>query len=62
MLFEEASRQHKRYEKVQEVLKLRDDLAREIGSLHGVAITPRPRPTPWSFGSCGRGTGRRRSV
>jgi excinuclease ABC subunit C len=39
MLFEEAARQHKRYEKVQEVLKLRDDLARDIDRLHGVAIT-----------------------
>ena len=43
-MFEEASRQHKRYEKVQEVLKMRDDLAREIGSLHGVAITPSSGP------------------
>jgi len=40
MLFEEAARQHKRMEKVQEVLKLRDDLARDIDNLHGVAITP----------------------
>jgi excinuclease UvrABC nuclease subunit len=39
MLFEEAARQHKRYEKVQEVLRLRDELARDIDGLHGVAIT-----------------------
>jgi excinuclease UvrABC nuclease subunit len=39
MMFEEAARQHKRFEKVQEVLKLRDELAHEIGQLHGVAIT-----------------------
>jgi excinuclease ABC subunit C len=39
MMFEEAARQHKRYEKVQEILKLRDDLARDIDSLHGIAIT-----------------------
>jgi excinuclease UvrABC nuclease subunit len=39
MRFEEAARQHKRYEKVQEVLKLRDDLARDIDQLHGVAVT-----------------------
>lgn len=39
MMFEEAARQHKRYEKVQEVLKLRDDLARDVDRLHGVAIT-----------------------
>ena len=42
MLFEEAARQHKRFEKVQEVLKLRDELARDIDRLHGVAITPSP--------------------
>jgi excinuclease UvrABC nuclease subunit len=39
MLFEEAARQHKRYEKVQEVLKLRDDLVRDVDRLNGVAIT-----------------------
>ena len=40
MRFEEAARQHKRFEKVQDVLKLRDDLAREVDRLNGVAITP----------------------
>jgi len=40
MIFEEAARQHKRFEKVQEVLKLRDDLARDIDNLHGIAVTP----------------------
>jgi len=44
MMFEEAARQHKRFEKVQEVLKLRDELAREIGRLDGVAITPSSAP------------------
>jgi excinuclease ABC subunit C len=39
MQFEEAARQHKRFEKVQEALKLRDDLARDVDRLHGVAIT-----------------------
>jgi excinuclease ABC subunit C len=39
MQFEDAARQHKRYEKVQEVLRLRDELARDIERLHGVAIT-----------------------
>jgi len=39
MKFEEAARQHKRFEKVQEVLKLRDDLARDVDRLNGVAIT-----------------------
>jgi excinuclease UvrABC nuclease subunit len=39
MAFEEAARQHKRFEKVQEVLRLRDELAADIEHLHGVAIT-----------------------
>jgi len=39
MRFEEAARQHKRLEKVQDVLKLRDELARDVDRLHGVAIT-----------------------
>src|SRR5215471_12741887 len=37
--FEEAARQHKRFEKVQDVLRLRDELATDIDRLHGVAIT-----------------------
>jgi excinuclease ABC subunit C len=40
MLFEEAARQHKRFEKVQEALKLRDELARNVDRLNGLAITP----------------------
>jgi excinuclease UvrABC nuclease subunit len=39
MRFEDAARQHKRYEKVTEVLKLRDELARDVERLEGVAIT-----------------------
>jgi excinuclease UvrABC nuclease subunit len=39
MMFEEAARQHKRLEKVMEVLKLRDEMACEVDRLHGVAIT-----------------------
>ncbi len=39
MMFEEAARQHKRLERVQEVLKLRDELARDVDRLSGVAIT-----------------------
>ncbi len=38
--FEEAARQHKRHEKVQEALRLRDELAADIDHLHGVAVTP----------------------
>ncbi len=40
MRFEDAARQHKRFEKVQEVLRLRDELARDVERLNGVAITP----------------------
>ena len=43
--FEEAARQHKRYEKVQEVLKLRDELARDVDHLNGVAITRSAAPS-----------------
>ena len=39
MNFEEAARQQKRLEKVHEVLKLRDELARDVDRLHGLAIT-----------------------
>ena len=39
MQFEEAARQHKRYEKVLEALKLRDELASDVDHLNGVAIT-----------------------
>jgi excinuclease ABC subunit C len=39
MRFEEAARQHKRLEKVEETLKLRDELARDVDRLDGVAIT-----------------------
>ena len=44
MMFEEAARQHKRFEKVQEVLNLRDDLAHELDRLNGVAITRSLQP------------------
>jgi excinuclease UvrABC nuclease subunit len=39
MMFEEAARQHKRYEKVLDVLKQADELAHDIDRLSGVAIT-----------------------
>ena len=39
MLFEDAARQHKRYEKVQDVIKQADELARDVDRLNGVAIT-----------------------
>jgi excinuclease UvrABC nuclease subunit len=37
--FEQAARQHKRIEKIDAVLALRDELARDIDRLYGVAIT-----------------------
>jgi len=40
MNFEEAARQHRRHEKVQQVLRLRDELAQDIERLHGIAVTP----------------------
>jgi excinuclease UvrABC nuclease subunit len=39
MAFEDAARQHKRFEKVQDVLRLRDELAGDLDRLSGVAIT-----------------------
>ncbi len=38
--FEEAARQHKRTQKIAEVLKLRDETAREVSRLNGVAVLP----------------------
>jgi hypothetical protein len=42
MLFEEAAREHKRIERIEGVLGLRDALATDIDRLHGVAITRAP--------------------
>ncbi len=39
MDFEEAARQHKRAEKIEEVLQLRDEMVRDLDRLHGVAVT-----------------------
>jgi len=38
--FEEAARQHKHVEKIQNVIKMRDELVSDIDRLWGVAITP----------------------
>ena len=40
MNFEEAARQHKRLERIEEVLAARDDLVGDIERLYGVAIAP----------------------
>jgi excinuclease ABC subunit C len=42
--FEQAARQHKRVEKIEEVLSLRDELARDIDRLNGVAVTASTEP------------------
>jgi excinuclease UvrABC nuclease subunit len=39
MLFEDAARQHKRLQKVEDVLKLRDELACDIDQLNGIGVT-----------------------
>lgn len=44
MQFEEAARQHKRYERIEEVLGLRDELVTHAECLNGVAITPSTHP------------------
>jgi excinuclease ABC subunit C len=36
--FEQAARQHDRVAKIEEILKLRDELARPLESLHGIAV------------------------
>jgi excinuclease ABC subunit C len=38
--YEAAAREHKRIDKIQGVLKLRDELVADIDRLHGVAVTP----------------------
>jgi excinuclease ABC subunit C len=44
MEFEEAARQHVRLEKIQEIVKLPGELAREVSGLHGVAVTRSGEP------------------
>lgn len=42
--FEGAAEQHRSAEKIRQVLKLRDELVRDIDKLHGVAVTPSVAP------------------
>ncbi len=42
--FEDAARQHKRYERIQSVLSLRDDLVSDATRLNGVAVTQSATP------------------
>jgi len=44
MNFEEAARQHKRLERIEQVLALRDDLVGDIDRLYGVAVAPCTEP------------------
>lgn len=44
MDFEEAARQHKRLEKIQQAFRISDELARDIDRLHGVAVTRSSAP------------------
>lgn len=45
MQFEQAARQHKEVEKIQAVLGLRDELARDVERLNGVLVTPSQDPS-----------------
>jgi hypothetical protein len=42
--YEEAARQHKQVERIAQVLALRDELARDIDQLYGVAVLPSVEP------------------
>ena len=42
--FEAAAREHKRIERIQQVLKMRDELVTDLENLNGVAITPSVEP------------------
>lgn len=50
MDFEEAARQHKRVEKIEAVREGRDELARQIDRLHGIAVTPSASPNAIELG------------
>lgn len=42
--FEDAQRQHQRHQRIEQVLKLRDDLAADLEKLCGVAVAPSVEP------------------
>ena len=44
MNFEEAARQHKRLERIEEVLAARDDLVSDVDRLYGIAVAPSLSP------------------
>ncbi|HET8548822.1 MAG TPA: hypothetical protein VFL57_12485 [Bryobacteraceae bacterium] len=44
MEFELAAQQHRRVERIQQVLRLRDEIATDIDALHGIAVLPSAEP------------------
>lgn len=50
MDFEGAALMHQRFERVQEVLGLRDEMARELTRLHAIAVTPSVEPDAVELG------------
>lgn len=44
MEFEQAARQHRRIEKIEELLRSRDEMARPVDQLHAIAVLPSCRP------------------
>ena len=56
MNFEEAARQHKRIERIQGVLALRDDLVRDIERLYVIVIAKSALPDAVTLWFCCRGT------
>jgi hypothetical protein len=43
MEFEQAARQHKRAEQIEEMMRGRDPMARHVDQLHGIAVVPAGR-------------------
>lgn len=50
MEFEQAARQHKRAESIEELMRTRDPLARNVEHLHAIAVVPSARPGAVSLG------------
>src|SRR5205085_2715012 len=44
MDFEGAALAHERWQRIENVLGLRDEMAREVNSLHAIAVLPSPEP------------------
>lgn len=56
MNFEEAARQHKRIERIENVLALREDLVRSIDRLHAIVVTKSVVPDAVALWFCCRGS------